>query len=52
MERIFYATCPSCNARWMVDWELRKSKHDLVCYKCQHTFPTDDAAEIDDRDRP
>lgn len=52
MERLFWVECSECSARWYADWALRHAKLDLICPKCGHAFPVDEAAWIDERERP
>ena len=52
MERIFWVQCPKCDCRWYADWALRHSQHALVCPKCAAEFKADEAAWLDDRERP
>ncbi|MDF1554505.1 MAG: hypothetical protein P1P84_15650 [Deferrisomatales bacterium] len=52
MERIFWVECPNCSTRWYADWQMRTAKHDMVCPHCSKEFPVDEAAWIDERDRP
>lgn len=52
MERIFWVECPDCGTRWYADWALRNAGLEMTCPQCRREFPPDDAAWIDERERP
>jgi hypothetical protein len=46
---VFWATCPKCDGKFVVSWELRHSTHLLKCPYCRNRFAADEAKELDER---
>jgi hypothetical protein len=49
MQRIFWATCPSCAKALAVDYGIRFADVKLECPHCRTKFTTDEAAALDER---
>ena len=49
MKRIFWATCPSCERSFIVNWELRFGTTPLWCPFCSRRFRAEEAARLDER---
>ncbi|MBV8718009.1 MAG: hypothetical protein JO318_00260 [Chloroflexi bacterium] len=49
MHRVFWATCPGCLKAFVVSWELRHARRQLICPYCTRRFLPDEAAELDER---
>ncbi len=47
--RLFWSTCPKCLKAFVVAWELRHAKHQLICPYCGHRYLPDESAAIDER---
>jgi uncharacterized Zn-finger protein len=47
--KLFWATCPECLRKFVVDSSLRHADWQLICPFCGHRFLPDEAAELDDR---
>lgn len=49
MDRIFWATCPSCSYEYTVDHSLRASRDvKLECPNCRNKFTVPEAARVRD----
>jgi DNA-directed RNA polymerase subunit RPC12/RpoP len=49
MQRVFWATCPTCDHKLMVDWNIRHAGVPLECPSCRGKFLADDAKALDER---
>jgi hypothetical protein len=49
VNRVFWATCPSCVKAFIVNWELRNAGRQLICPFCARRFLPDEAASLDER---
>lgn len=49
MDRVFWATCPTCDHKIMVDYGIRFADVALECPSCRGKFRADEAKALDER---
>jgi uncharacterized protein YbaR (Trm112 family) len=49
MDRVFWATCPTCDHKLMVDWGIRHADVQLECPSCRGKFRVEEAKALDER---